>query len=507
VASPRHAQVSGSGRVAVLALPTLLVSMDLTVLHLAVPQLSADLTPTSSQLLWLVDIYGFMVAGLLVTMGTLGDRVGRRRVLLTGAAAFGLASLLAAFSTSASMLIASRAVLGVAGATLLPSTLALIRHMFVDERQRGIAIGAWVAIFSSGTAVGPVLGGALLDRYWWGSVFLLGVPVMAALLVVGRMLLPEFRDPDAARLDPGSVALSLSAILPVIYGLKQIAENGIGTTTVGAIAGGLVAGALFLARQQRLADPLIDLTLFRNRAFSASLIAMILVLFVWSGAYLLIVQYLQLVLGLSPMSAGLWLMLGGVGSILGGMLAPMIVGRAQPAHVVAGGLAIAAVGLTILTQVDATDGQSLVVVSSVLVATGAAVVVSIGTGLVVGSAPPERAGTAAGIGETANELGLALGIAIIGSVGTAIFRGDLTDTVPSGTPNSLAVSARETLGGALAVADRLPASIGGEFADAARIAFTHGLRVAGIVGFPRRARRRGHLLGDSAKGTNERRHE
>src|SRR5262245_14578721 len=247
------------GGLAVLGLPTLIVAMDLTVLQLAVPHLSADLQPSSSQLLWIVDIYGFMVAGSLITMGTLGDRIGRRRLLLIGAAGFGVASLLAAFSTSAEMLITARALLGVAGATLLPSTLALIRTMFVDLRQRATAIGVWAAIFSAGTAIGPVLGGVLLEQFWWGSVFLLGVPLMAALLVVGPMLLPESLDPEAGRLDLISAILSLAAVLAVIYGLKQIAENGWGPQAALSIVAGLIVGVVFLKRQRRLADPLIDL--------------------------------------------------------------------------------------------------------------------------------------------------------------------------------------------------------------------------------------------------------
>src|SRR5687768_5332864 len=256
----------------VIALPCVLYSMDLTVLNLAVPHLSADLKPTSAQLLWILDIYGFLVAGSLITMGTLGDRIGRRRLLMIGAAAFGVASVIAAFANSAEMLIAARALLGVAGATLAPSTLSLIRNMFLDPNQRTFAIGVWVTSYSVGGAIGPLLGGILLEYFWWGSVFLLGVPVMLLLLVLGPVLLPEYRDPKAGRLDLLSAALSLAAVLSVIYGLKRIAEDGPGWLPVLSIVTGLGLGLLFLRRQRRLADPLIDLRLFRVPAFSASLV-------------------------------------------------------------------------------------------------------------------------------------------------------------------------------------------------------------------------------------------
>ena len=328
-----------------LALPTLLVAMDLTVLHLAVPHLSADLQPSSAELLWIVDIYGFLVAGSLITMGTLGDRIGRRRLLLAGAATFGVASVIAAFANSAGMLIATRALLGVAGATLLPSTLALIRHMFVDPKQRGLAIGVWAAVFSAGTALGPVLGGALLERFWWGSVFLIAVPAMLALLLLGPAVLPEYRDPGAGRLDFVSAALSLVGVLAVIYGFKQIAEHGVGgALSVLSIAAGLAVGVVFVLRQRVLADPLIDLQLFGAPAFSAALTAETFALFAWAGSYLFLAQYLQLVKGLSPLEAGVWLLPAAGGSVAGSMLAPLLARRTSPALVVSAGLVLAAGG-------------------------------------------------------------------------------------------------------------------------------------------------------------------
>ena len=318
---------------AVIALPCLLYSMDLTVLNLAVPQLSADLKPSSSQLLWIVDIYGFLIAGSLITMGTLGDRIGRRRLLLIGAAAFGAASVLAAFSTSAEMLIAARALLGIAGATLAPSTLSLIRSMFVDPAQRTVAIGVWVTSYSVGGAIGPLLGGILLEYFWWGSVFLLGVPIMVLLLVVGPVLLPEFRDPEAGRLDLLSAAQSLAAVLLVIYGLKKLAQDGMSWPPALSIVTGLAIGVLFVHRQRRLTHPLIDLRLFRDPAFSASLATYTLGTLVAFGVYIFIAQYLQLVLGLSPLQAGLATVPSMAAYVVGSMVVPAIARRVRPAYV------------------------------------------------------------------------------------------------------------------------------------------------------------------------------
>jgi MFS transporter, DHA2 family, multidrug resistance protein len=466
---------------AVLALPTLLVSMDLTVLHLAVPHISADLRPSSAQMLWIVDIYGFLVAGCLITMGTLGDRIGRRRLLLGGAAAFSAASVLAAFAVSAEMLIATRALLGLAGATLLPSTLALIRNMFVDPRQRVVAIGIWAAVFSAGTAIGPVLGGALLESFWWGSVFLLGLPLMAGLLALGPALLPEFRDPDAGRLDFRSAGLSLAGVLGIIYGLKRIAEDGLAGPPVLFIVAGLVMGVAFVLRQRTLPDPLIDLRLFRIPAFSVSLATGLLALFTWAGTYLFLAQYLQLVKDLAPLEAGMWLLPASAGSIAGSMLSPALTSRVRPATVLAAGLSIAAIGFAVVTQVETTTSLAILVTGSIVFSIGIASTVALVTDQVVGAAPPERAGAAAALSETGGELGLALGVAIMGSIGTAVYRGDLDDALATGLSAEAQETARDTLGGAVAVAGQLPGTAAADFLDTAREAFTHGLQVTATI--------------------------
>ncbi len=466
---------------AVLALAALLYAMDLTVLHLAVPAISEDLRPSSTQLLWITDIYGFMVAGCLVTMGTLGDRIGRRRVLLGGAAAFGVVSVAAAFSASPQVLIACRALMGIAGATLAPSTLSLIFSMFADPRQRQIAIGVWITSFSVGGAIGPLLGGVLLERFWWGSVFLLAVPVMALLLVLGPRVLPEYRAPGAGRPDLASAAALLAAVLAVIFGVKQIAQNGTSPVAAASILAGLAAGAWFARRQLRLANPMIDLRLFRTAAFSASLATNLLGIFIATGYFLFVAQYLQLVLGLSPLRAGLWSLPSAGALVAGSILAPRILRRVRPAYVIGGGLGLAAVGLGVLTRVGGSADLATLVAASVIADLGLAPVFTATTDLIVSSAPPERAGAASGISETGTELGGALGIAILGSIGVAIYRSELARTLPAGIPRQAAAAARDTLGGAVGAAHQLPAGAGAALLAAARQAFTTGLQVTAVI--------------------------
>jgi DHA2 family multidrug resistance protein-like MFS transporter len=477
VAAPRAGRREWIG-LAVIALPCVLYSMDLTVLNLAVPALSAALKPSSTQLLWIVDIYGFMVAGFLITMGTLGDRIGRRRLLLIGATAFGIASVIAAFSNSAEMLIATRALLGIAGATLAPSTLSLIRNMFHDPQQRTVAVGIWITSYSVGAMVGPFLGGLLLEYFWWGSVFLLSVPVMVLLLVLGPMLLPEFRDPHAGRLDLRSAALSLAAVLLAIYGLKQIAQDGLRWLPAGSMVAGLGVGIAFVRRQATLPHPLMDLRLFRASAFSASLATYLLATFVVFGAYVLTAQYFQLVLELSPLQAGLWTLPGVAMFVVGSNLTPVIVRRFNPVSVMVAGLGLTAVGYGLLTQIGDVPALAVLVTGTVIYSLGLAPVFTLTNDMIIGNAPPERAGSAAALSETSSEFGGALGIAVLGSIGTAIYRSEVATAVPAGLPFEASEAARGTLGGALAVAGQLPAPVGADLLGAAREAFTHALVIA-----------------------------
>jgi DHA2 family multidrug resistance protein-like MFS transporter len=467
----------------VLALACLLYVMDLTVLHLAVPSISRELHPTSAQLLWIIDIYGFVVAGFLVTMGTLGDRIGRRRLLLTGAAAFGAVSVLAAFSTSAEMLIASRALLGAAGATIAPSTLSLIFAMFADPKERATAVGVWVAAFSAGSAVGPILGGILLQQFWWGSVFLLALPVMALLLLLGPRVLPEYRDPTAGKLDLIGAAMLLVAVLAVIFGLKQIAQDGLSTPPVVSALLGIAVGAAWVRRQLTSADPMIDLNLLRIPQFGASLAVNFLAVFVLIGYFLFVEQFLQLVLGLTPLEAGLWSLPSAISFVVGSTVAPRIVRRVRPAYLMAGGLALGAVGLLLLAQVGSTNGLFVLVTASIAISLGLAPVFGLTTDLIVSAAPPERAGAASGVSETFFELGGALGISILGSIGLSIYRGGIADELPASIPSGAEAAARDTLGAAVAAAAQLPGEAGAALLSVARASFVDGMQLVAAICF------------------------
>jgi MFS transporter, DHA2 family, multidrug resistance protein len=466
---------------AALALPCLLYSMDLTVLNLAVPKLSAALRPTNTELLWIVDIYGFVLAGALVPMGVLGDRIGRRRLLLIGAAAFGCASVLAAFAPSVTTLIAARAFLGLAAATLAPSTLSLLRSMFLDPKERTFAVGVWIASFSAGGAIGPVIGGVLLHFFWWGSVFLINLPVMVLLLVAGPRLLPEFRDPRAARPDILSAALCIGTVLPVIYGIKRIAEHGVGWLAGTTIAFGLVIGAAFLRRQRNLPEPFIDLGLFRSATFSTALAVNIFGFFIAFGTFLLIAQYLQLVIGLSPLMAGLWSAPSGVAFVVGAMLTPRLVNHARPAHLIAAGFVVAALGFALLLAAGTTHDLAVVATAYAVFSLGLAPVFTLASDLIVSTAPPERAGAAAGISEMSTELGGALGIALLGSLVTFVYRGTVAGALGVDLPPDTLEAARDTLGGALSAAGTLPREVGAALVAGSRNAFLEAFRTAALT--------------------------
>ncbi|MFE2384963.1 MFS transporter [Streptomyces misionensis] len=458
----------------VLMLPLLLVSMDVSVLYFAAPAISADLHPTGTQQLWIFDIYGFVLAGLLMTMGSLGDRIGRRRLLLMGAAAFGGASLLAAYAGSATTLIAARALLGIGGATLMPSTMALLRTMFTDPAERAKAIGLWSGVMTGGIALGSVMSGVLVEHFWWGSVFLVNLPAMGLLLVLGPVLLPESKNPSPGPFDWLSVPLSLAAVLPVIYGLKEIPSEGLHPLYVVAVAVGLLFAALFTHRQRTHATPLVPPALLKGRGFAPALVLNLVASLAMMGSAVFTTQYLQSVLGKSPLAAALWSLLPSVFIGAAGPLAARLVQRGvERGHVVAGGFAAMAGGFALLALLG-TDSLWLVLAGAGVLACGMVAIMSQLTDLAMSGAPAERAGAASSLLETSSEFGGALGMAVLGSIGTAVYRHRMPGTAPAG--------ARETLGGALAAVTRLPGEAGQSLLAAARQAFTTGMRDAALAG-------------------------
>ncbi|GLY36361.1 MFS transporter [Amycolatopsis sp. NBRC 101858] len=424
---PAGTETARAGRrewigLAVLALPTLLVSLDVFVLVLALPKIATSLHADGTGQLWIMDTYGFMVAGFMVTMGTLGDRIGRRKLLLIGAAAFGIASVGAAFATTPGMLIAARAVLGVAGATLAPSTLSLIGTLFKNPQQRAQAIGIWAGCFTVGAIIGPMVGGVLLEHFWWGAVFLLGVPAMVLLLVIGPKLLPEYRDEQAGRLDLPSVGLSLGAILPAVYGIKELARDGVHPVPVAALVAGLAVGYVFYKRQRALKDPLVDFSLFAAKAFRTTLGGMLLFSMLGGTTMLFTAQFLQVAQHLSPVGAALGLLPGMAASTVSFLAAPALARRVKPNVLIAGGVALAAAGMVILALVDPAAGPAWPALGFAVTSLGVGPMVALGTDLVVGSVPQRKAGAAASLAQTVNEFGYALGIATVGTLGNAVVR-------------------------------------------------------------------------------------
>ncbi|GLW69841.1 MFS transporter [Kitasatospora phosalacinea] len=464
----------------VLVLAVTLVAVDATVLSLAIPSITETLRPSGTQLLWIGDVYSFVLAGLLVSMGALSDRLGRKRVLLAGSAAFGAASLLAAYAPGPGWLVVARALLGVAGATIMPSTLSLIRTLFPDAKERATAIGVWGAGAAAGAALGPLVGGVLLEHFWWGSVFLLNLPVMVLLLVLGAWLLPESRDPRPGRWDVLSVLLSMAGVIGVVYGIKEFAVHGLERwTTPLVFALGAAALAVFVRRQLRLETPLLDVRLFRDARFTAAVVSSLICLIGLSGVIFFMSQYLQLVRGYSPLHAGFAEMPAFVGSVAGGLLTARLVRRAGARRVLTASLFVMGLGIGVLGFVRVDSAYLLLGSSFLALGTAEGVVYTLSSDLVLGAAPATKAGAASAVSETAYELGAALGIALVGSIVTALYTGSLS--VPAGVDPALAEQAAQSLGGARESAAALPAGPAGELLAAANDAFVHGVTVAAWV--------------------------
>ncbi|KOV91100.1 MFS transporter [Streptomyces sp. NRRL B-3648] len=476
--APATEAVKRPGRwlaLSVLVLAVLLVAVDATVLGLATPYLSEDLHPSGTQLLWIGDVYSFVIAGLLVSMGSLGDRIGRKRILLVGATAFGALSVLGAYATTPELMILARALLGVAGATLMPATLALIRNIFHDARERSLAVGIWGATASAGMAVGPIAGGFLLEHFWWGSVFLINLPVMAVLVLVGIRTLPESRNPSPGPWDLSSVLLSLVGMIALVYGVKEAAAHGVGATSLGAGLLGAAALYGFVRRQLTMPVPLLDMRLFRRRGFSGAVLADLLTVLGMSGLVFFLSQYLQLVQGRRPFEAGLAELPAAVGAVAAGLVAGRAARRFSVRAVVSGGLAAVGVALAALTTLGQSTGYPVLGAALLVVGVGAGFSFTVTADVILSSVPKDQAGAASAVSETAYELGAALGIALLGSIVTGAYR-DFTG--PAGTP----AGAHESLGAAVETAADMPALQGEALLDAARDSFVHGLHLASAAG-------------------------
>ncbi|OUD00135.1 MFS transporter [Streptosporangium minutum] len=469
------------GTLVIACLAMLLLAIDLTVLHQAAPKLVEEMRPSAPQFLWIVDVYGFALAGLLVTMGNVGDRIGRRRLLLVGMTAFGAASALTAYAPTPEWLIAARALLGVAGATIMPSTLSMIRNVFTDPRERTAAVGVWSSVSALGFALGPVVGGALLNSFWWGSVFLVNVPVAVLIVVVGSVVLPESRNPRPGRLDLVSVPLSVVGVVAAVYALKSAAHDGVAGAGVWvAAATGLVSLVLFTRRQTRLAEPLIDVRLFGHRAFSGAVGANVVCIFSMLAASLAFAQYFQLVLGWSPLMSGLAGLPGGLGAAAGGALAAPLVTAIGRARVVALGLGLSAAGFVLYGQVDMATGYAYMVTAMIVASMGTGFTFAVTNDTILASVPRERAGAASAIAETAQEMGGALGIAVLGSVLNGAYRNNLR--LPAEVPADAADQIRESLGGALETAAALPARLAETVAETARQTFVDSMQMTVMTG-------------------------
>ncbi|MCE0508027.1 MFS transporter [Microbacterium sp. KKR3/1] len=470
----------GWAALVVLMLPVLLVSVDNTVLSFALPEISIALAPTGAEQLWIIDVYPLVLAGLLVTMGTLGDRFGRRKMLLIGATGFAAVSALAAFAPTAGLLIAARALLGLFGAMLMPSTLSLLRSIFRNRDQRRMAIAVWASAFSAGSALGPIVGGILLEHFAWGSVFLIAVPVLIPLLIAAPLLVPESRDPNPGRIDLISIALSMATMIPVVYAIKSLAVDGPSLTAGAWALLGFGMGYLFVRRQLRAKSPMLDMALFRRGSFSGAILVNLLSVVALVGFLYFVSQHLQLVLGLSPMMAGIALVPGMLAMIVAGLSVVPVSRRVPPHIVVPAGLAFSVTGYLIVAFTTHEHGVLPLVVAFVVLGIGIGAAETISNELILSSAPAAKAGAASAVSETAYELGAVLGTAVLGGIITAFYRGALV--LPAGLPADVTHAAEETLAGAYTAAQELPAQLGTALWGAAADAFGSGVTVTSLIG-------------------------
>ncbi|MEV0322105.1 DHA2 family efflux MFS transporter permease subunit [Streptomyces sp. NPDC050658] len=463
-----------------LCLGALVISVDLTVLQLAIPSVTEDLSPTSTEILWIADIYGLVMASMLITMGIVGDRIGHKKLMLIGAFTFAGASALATWSPNAELLIASRALLGVSGATIYPTTLSIIRNVFTDPKERTAAIGIWTGMISGGTALGPVIGGPLLDNFWWGSVFLINLPLMGLLIVTGIILLPESRNPNAARPDIPSMVLCALGIVAVVYAVQESVRDGFTEPKIlAALAIGIVALALFGFRQTRLNQPMVELKLFRNRAFSGAFIANAFTMFASVGVLLLVSQYLQFVQDWSPLKAALGLLPPAGAGMLCAPLIGALIPRWGQARVVALGLGLLSLAMVLYSRAGADSDYVTVLIPTIVHGAAASCIFACTVNIIVNSAPKEKSGTASGLATTGGELGAAMGMAVLGTILNSLYHKNF-DT-PSGLTKEQAEQAGDSIGSAMQVAAQSPGQVAEQITESAKAAYADGMQAAVLV--------------------------
>ncbi|NED00948.1 MFS transporter [Streptomyces sp. SID6648] len=467
----------------VLCLSLLVVALDATVLHVAVPSLTEDLRPSGTALLWIVDAYPLVCASLLILFGTLGDRIGRRRVLLIGYALFGVASVLAATADTSGVLIAARALLGVGGAMIMPATLSILRQVFPDRRERALAIGVWTAVAAVGAATGPVVGGFLVEHFWWGSVFLINIPLMAVILPLGRWLLPESRGGDDGPWDVLGALMAAAGVLGVVLGVKRLGGGAglLDPVALGPLALGLALLILFVRRQKRRRHPLIDVAMFARPAFSTAVGCIVLAMLALVGLQLIAVQYLQLVLGLTPLETGLRLLPLTFAAMAAGATGSYTLRRFGPRRMVGWGFVLTASSVLVLTAMGQHDRPALLTIAFVLLGFGLQTTLFGAYESMLSDAPPERAGGAAAIGETSYQLGAGLGIALLGSVMNAAYAPGLASLGDKGVPARAGAEASHSLGEAYQVAAQLGGPMGDLLRSTARHAFIDGLHITLFV--------------------------
>lgn len=464
---------------AVLMFPVFLISIDNTVLAFALPNIAEDFRPSAATQLWIVDVYSLVLATLLVMMGSLGDRFGRRRLLLIGTIGFAVVSTAAAFAPSAAYLVAARAALGVFGAMLMPSTLSLIRNIFSDDNSRRLAIAIWASCFTAGSALGPIIGGALLQHFHWGAVFLIAVPLLLPLLALAPKLVPESRDPNPGPIDAVSVLLSLTTMLPIVWAIKAVAHDGLSTPVVGAAVVGIASGIWFVQRQNRSITPMLDMRLFGYGPFTASILANFLSIVGLIGFLFFVSQHLQLVLGLSPLNAGLVTLPGAVVSMVAGMGVVRLTRRYAPQTLMIVGLILVAGGFLMIFAFRHDLTVSAVIASFVVLELGIGVSQTISNDTIVAAVPAAKSGAASAVSETAYELGAVVGTAILGSIFTAFYRSNIA--LPEVLTREQAADAGESIGGATSVAATLPAELGDRLIESARTAFDSGIAPTSII--------------------------